>query len=257
MRRLVLTALTVALLAIPAVASTAVAAPSCAGMPATIVGNPWSELIVGTFRDDVIVSRGGNDMVLALSGDDVVCSGAGRDVVLGGRGDDQIFGDNGNDRLLGNAGFDALDGGAGRDRCRVGAGGGTTSACESGGSGGSFDLAVEVSGPSSADDAETFQLTVSVRNAGNAPTGAFTLIVADDRNNVVCSSDPTGSFEQDSLDAGQSVERVVRYDDGCEIQAGNDPHVRIRAEIQQGGSDSDPSNDSDSTRVEIVPRSGG
>ena len=47
------------------------------------------------------------------------------------------------------------------------------------------------------------------------------------------------------------------HEDGCEIEPGLDPHVELSATIQQPGSDADPSNDSDSARVEIVPRSGG
>jgi hypothetical protein len=256
MPRRVLTALTVALLAIPAAASGALAAPSCAGLPATIVGDASSEIIFGTFRDDVIVSRGGNDTVFALGGNDVVCAGAGRDLVVGGRGDDQVFGDNGNDRLLGGAGFDALDGGAGRDRCRVGLGGGTATACEPGdGSGGVSDLSVDVSGPTDdVNDEEDFRFTVVVRNVGNAPSGQYTLIVTEDHTNVVCGFNPSESVQMPSLDAGQeSLERSYRYELGCHVQSNSPGHVDLTVAVQPSGADASSSNDSDSASVTVDP----
>jgi len=261
MRRTALTALTVALLAIPAVGGSAMAAPTCGGQPATIVGNPWSELIVGTFGPDVIMARGGHDTILALSGDDIVCAGAGRDIVLGGRGADRLFGDNGNDRLLGGAGFDELDGGNGRDRCRVGRDGGTETNCGrdgSGGGGGTADLAVTVNAPNSVNHEEDFSVTVTVRNMGNAPSGGYDLVVDDSRNNVECSFDPAGSDGQSSLGAGESRERTFSYDKGGCLVLENAPgSVTFHASVQPSGADSNTSNNSDSDSVTVDPPSQG
>ena len=58
-----------------AVASTANAAPACAGLKATIVGNDRANAITGTPRRDVVVARGGNDTIRGLAGNDVVCGG--------------------------------------------------------------------------------------------------------------------------------------------------------------------------------------
>jgi hypothetical protein len=260
MRRTVLTALTVALLAIPAVGGSAMAAPSCGGLPATIVGNPWSELIVGTFGPDVIVTRGGHDTVLALSGDDVVCGGAGRDIVLGGRGADRIFGDNGHDRLVGGTGFDELDGGDGRDRCNVGRDGGTETNCERGGSGGGggvADLAVTMTAPSTVNHEEDFKVTVTVKNEGSAPSGAYDLAVEESLSNVECGPDPSGSDEQASLGAGESRQRVFNYGNGCLVLEPAPGQVSFEASVQPSGSDSDASNNSASRNINVDPPSQG
>ena len=82
--------------------------PMCQGLPATIVGTPGRDLLLGTNGDDVIVADAGNDLVLGFGGDDVICAGAGNDLVLAGRGDDVIDGGPGRD--LGN-------GGRGTDTC--------------------------------------------------------------------------------------------------------------------------------------------
>jgi hypothetical protein len=260
MRRTALTALTVALLAIPAVGGSAMAAPSCGGMPATIVGNPWSELIVGTFGPDVIVARGGRDTVLALSGDDVVCGGAGRDVILGGRGADRIFGDDGNDRLVGGAGFDELDGGDGRDRCNIGRDGGTQTDCDrdgSGGGAGMADLAVSVSAPTRVNHEEGFSVTVTVRNLGNAPSGAYDLVVDQSLSNVECGADPSGSDQQASLEAGESRQRTFNYANGCLVLESAPGSVDFQASVEPSGADSDNSNHSASDSVTVDPPSQG
>ena len=49
-----------------AIAPTAHAAPTCAGLKATIVGNDRANSITGTPRRDVVVARGGNDREPAL-----------------------------------------------------------------------------------------------------------------------------------------------------------------------------------------------
>lgn len=263
MRRIALTAVSVALLAIPAVGASAMAAPrpTCDGLPATIVGNPWSELILGTMRADVIVARGGNDTILALSGDDVVCAGAGRDLVLGGRGADRIFGEDGNDRLYGDSGFDALDGGNGRDRCRVGRDGGTETNCGrdgSGGGGGMADLAVTLSAPNRVNHEEDFTVTVTVRNLGNAPSGAYDLVVDDSRTNVECAFDPSGSDRQSSLGAGESRQRSFTYDkDGCLVNGSAPGRVSFDAAVRPSGADSNASNNSASRSITVDPPSQG
>jgi hypothetical protein len=83
-----------ALVALPVAAS----APSCLGLPATVVGTSASETLTGTEGDDVVHAGGGNDVVRGLGGDDTICGANGDDVLEGGLGDD---------RLSGGAGVDA------------------------------------------------------------------------------------------------------------------------------------------------------
>ena len=75
-----------------AVAPTAHAAPSCAGLRATIVGNDKANTITGTPQRDVVVARGGNDTVRGLGSNDVICGGEGADRILGGADHDTIHG---------------------------------------------------------------------------------------------------------------------------------------------------------------------
>jgi len=113
--------------------------PLCGGRPATCIGTPQADLILGSEANDIIVAGGGNDVVHGDAGDDTVCGGAGNDSVLGARGhdhliggagDDWLFGAPGNDILRGNEGdhdvlwggpgFDNLDGGPGNfDICML------------------------------------------------------------------------------------------------------------------------------------------
>jgi Ca2+-binding RTX toxin-like protein len=67
-----------------------VAALTCFGAPATIVGSEQNDQINGTSGPDVIVTLGGGDSVVAGAGDDRVCTGDDSDSVLGGPGDDSI-----------------------------------------------------------------------------------------------------------------------------------------------------------------------
>ena len=93
-RHLVPAVLAAAGLAVPlAVAPTAHAAPSCAGLKATIVGNDKPNAITGTARRDVVVARGGNDTIRGLGGNDVICGGDGADTILGGDGNDRLLGE--------------------------------------------------------------------------------------------------------------------------------------------------------------------
>lgn len=112
-------ALTAALAGVLPVAPPAAAAPpTCAGVPATIVGTEGADVLEGTKVADVIVALGGDDVVTARSGDDLVCGGNGADTLFGGPGADQLYGgfdrrgeDAGGSYLVG----DLLDGGTGDD----------------------------------------------------------------------------------------------------------------------------------------------
>lgn len=78
------------------VVAEAVAAATCAGLPATIVGTIGDDELTGTPGDDVIAALGGNDEIDAGAGNDVVCGDAGSDLLTGGFGDDRLLGgDNG------------------------------------------------------------------------------------------------------------------------------------------------------------------
>jgi Ca2+-binding RTX toxin-like protein len=70
--------------------SAQVAAETCFGAAATIVGTEGKDAIIGTAGPDVIVTLGGDDSVVAGAGNDRVCTGAGNDAVLGEQGDDSI-----------------------------------------------------------------------------------------------------------------------------------------------------------------------
>lgn len=90
--------------------------PTCAGVPATIVGTAKNETILGTNGRDVIVARGGRDVVNGRGGNDLICGGGGDDILRGGAGDDVIYGGDGNDDVQGGPGNDVLYGGRGSDR---------------------------------------------------------------------------------------------------------------------------------------------
>jgi Ca2+-binding RTX toxin-like protein len=105
-----------------AVTPTAHAAPSCAGLRATIVGNDRANAITGTPQRDVVVARGGNDTIRGLGGNDVICGGDGADTILGGDGNDRLHGEadlvrldrfgrvvKKGDTLSGGAGDDTID----------------------------------------------------------------------------------------------------------------------------------------------------
>jgi Ca2+-binding RTX toxin-like protein len=124
MSRMIVTALSIALLAIPAIGNTASAGtPKCEGKRATIVGTNRGEKIVGTRRADVIVAKGGNDKILGRGGADRICGGGGKDIIIGDGGNDRLRGNGGNDVIRGGGGSDRLFGDTGRDQL-YGAGGG-------------------------------------------------------------------------------------------------------------------------------------
>jgi Ca2+-binding RTX toxin-like protein len=117
-------------------------APTCRGVPATIVGTDGNDRLVGTSGADVIVGGPGSDDIFGGRGDDLICGGPtrprtffgdpifqfltggpGDDTVVGGRGPDEVFGDDGADVLIGKSGRDSMGGGDGLDSMRGGPGG--------------------------------------------------------------------------------------------------------------------------------------
>ena len=91
----------------------ALAAPTCLGKRATIVGTARGDDISGTRRADVIVTGAGSDTVLGRGGNDRICTGAGFDLVSGGAGADRIAASRGLDLVVGGGGNDMLDLGGG------------------------------------------------------------------------------------------------------------------------------------------------
>jgi Ca2+-binding RTX toxin-like protein len=82
-------ALLVALVA-SAAGSAGVAATTCNGLTATIVGTSGTDTLTGTAGNDVIAGLGGNDAIDGAGGDDVICGGAGDDGITGGAGTDTV-----------------------------------------------------------------------------------------------------------------------------------------------------------------------
>lgn len=94
---------------------TAVAAESCNGVAATIVG---AGAVAGTPGVDVIVGSAGDDTIDSGAGNDVICAGDGDDVVRDGAGKDKVFLEAGDDVLVAGAAQDrgdSVDGGPGAD----------------------------------------------------------------------------------------------------------------------------------------------
>jgi uncharacterized repeat protein (TIGR01451 family) len=125
-----------------------IAAASCRGLTANVVGTGGDDVLVGTPGPDVIAALGGSDSIVSLSGRDLICAGAGRDRAGAGSAADRVFGGAGSDTLLGRGGpdvlrgsagndvlrggrgSDRLRGGSGFDRCRGGAGADSLRGCE-------------------------------------------------------------------------------------------------------------------------------
>lgn len=115
----------------PAAAPSVGQAPTCKGIPATIVGTAGNDFRKGTPRRDVIVGLAGSDRLSGLAGNDLICGGKGNDTLKGGlgndnlkgqKGNDVLYGQKGNDRLSGNTGRDTLKGGPGKDTLKGGPG---------------------------------------------------------------------------------------------------------------------------------------
>jgi Ca2+-binding RTX toxin-like protein len=87
----------------------------CWGRPATIVGTPGDDQLVGTTGPDVIAGRGGDDFIKGLQGNDLLCGDGGDDFLSGGKGNDRIDSGSGNNGFSGDEGDDVLQGGPGPD----------------------------------------------------------------------------------------------------------------------------------------------
>ncbi len=98
------------------------AAPTCAGLKATIVGNAKDNVIAGTAKRDVIVAGAGDDTIRGFAGNDVICGGEGADTIQGGLGNDRLYGEldsvtldqygrvvKAGDTITGGEGDDAID----------------------------------------------------------------------------------------------------------------------------------------------------
>lgn len=99
-----------------------IAAPTCRGVTATVVGTAGSDVLVGTTGPDVIVGLGGNDHIVSRAGRDLICAGAGSDSIAAGSAADRVFAGSGHDLLLGRGGPDLLKGSAGNDVLKGGRG---------------------------------------------------------------------------------------------------------------------------------------
>ncbi len=101
--------------------SSPLAAVTCDGRAATLVGGPGDDHLVGTPGPDVIAGLAGDDTIDGRGGDDLVCGGDGADFLVGGPGDDRLLGQRGgavpadpedpvpNDTVIGGPGDDFLD----------------------------------------------------------------------------------------------------------------------------------------------------
>ena len=72
-------------------------APTCAGVPATLVGTAAGDVLIGTDGVDVIVGLGGDDQIWGHGGNDIICAGAGNDLLAGEAGADRLYGQRGRD----------------------------------------------------------------------------------------------------------------------------------------------------------------
>ena len=73
------------------------APPTCAGVPATLVGTSFNDTITGTPGVDVIVAGDGDDDISGLDGNDRICGGAGTDTINSDGDDDFVLGGPGAD----------------------------------------------------------------------------------------------------------------------------------------------------------------
>lgn len=248
MARVIVFALIAALLAIPGVSSTAMAAkPRCDGQKATMVGTAKSQVMQGTPRRDVIVAKGGSDRIFSGGGDDVICAGTGNDLIDAGNGKDRVFGGSGNDTLKGGPGKDLLDGDDGRDGCYPSAGGDRVVRCEE------SDLSVSIISPASVAGDAPIAFTLRVRNVGSKRSGPTELLLTQVATAAICGLDHSGSSVLESVWPGAYVDADFSIASGCSIQAGADSHLDITAAVESLNPDDDPTNDQISARIGITP----
>jgi hypothetical protein len=110
------------LLAVIALAASAIPAAAAAPIDCTIGGGSRADVLIGTGRADVICGRGGGDRLLGRGADDRLYGKAGADRLNGEAGDDVLVGGVGGDVLRsrdGVRGNDSAYGGAGHDTCIV------------------------------------------------------------------------------------------------------------------------------------------
>lgn len=184
MARIVVIALTIALLAITGVTATAsmVVVPMCQGQPATIVGTNKADVLTGTKKRDVIVGRGGKDVIYGKGGNDLICGGIGNDIIRGG------------------AGLDRIVGGAGKDACYPGRGGAVLKSCEG------ADLRVTVTSPPTAEIGDPgFTFLVTVRNIGSKAASGVALQIDFMEQGTSCSIDHSGVFPIGKLKPGAHI----------------------------------------------------
>ncbi len=247
MARVIVFALIAALLAIPGVSSTAMAAkPRCDGQKATMVGTAKSQVMQGTPGRDVIVAKGGSDRIFSGGGDDVICAGTGNDLIDAGNGKDRIFGGTGNDELKGGAGRDLLDGGEGQDGCYPAAGGDRVVRCEE------SDVSVSIIAPASAAKDAPIDFTVRVRNLGSKRSGPVEVQLSQVGTAVTCSVDHTGTTVLESVWPGAYVDADFSIASGCSIQAGGDAQLDITAAVESLNPDDDTTNNQISARISIT-----
>ena len=91
------------------------AATTCSGQNATIVGSSAGDQLPGTFWKDVIAGLGGPDTIEGREGDDAICGGSGDDSIKTGDGANSVKADDGNDNVVGGQNPDVIYGGAGGD----------------------------------------------------------------------------------------------------------------------------------------------
>jgi len=200
-----------------------VAAPSCQGHTATIVGTRGADRLTGTNRRDVIAGLGGDDVIDGLKGDDLICGGPGSDRLQGGLGDDKMFGEldllaDGaagtyllGDVLTGGRGNDLLSGGVDRRKADSRRRPDTYSYAEAG------RVVVDLS-------ASTTRGTARGRGTDTIVLGPSNGVTGSPQNDRI-----TGSSGRDRIDGGAGNDTILSgsgadlvYADGFSDKEGND-----------------------------------
>ena len=203
-------------------APTALAAETCFGQPATIVGSgviagtPGNDVIVGSPRNDVIETSGGHDLICSGDGDDVITisritsffldAGPGNDWISVSGQDSSgqslehmnVLGGPGNDQIEISHGVGFVRGGPGNDVVR-----GTATPCcfmEVHGDEGNDELAVQ--GP-----ADLFGGAGNDRLENTSPNREGGIRLFGDDGLDVCN--------------GPTIQSIVGRVRGCEVTSGN------------------------------------